>query len=63
MEEGLVLMNLSRCKRWGALLHRVTAKQQGKIEQTCPVCSHAVDKYVKVENVNTQNDYETTNKK
>ena len=65
-------MNLSKCKKWRALLHRVIAKQQAKREQTHPVCLHAVEKYVclhagekyeKVENVNTQNDYETTSKK
>ena len=56
-------MNLSKYKRWRALLHKVIAKQQGKIEQTHPVCLQAVDKYEKVENVNTQNDFETTNKK
>ena len=51
MEKGFVLMNLSKYKRWWALLHRVIAKQQGKIEQTHLVCLHAVDKYEKVENV------------
>ena len=30
-------MNLSKYKRWRALLHRVIAKQQGKVEQTHPV--------------------------
>ena len=63
MEEGFVLMNLSKDKRWRALFHRVIAKQQGKIEQTNPVCLHAVDKYKKGENINAQNDYKTTNKK
>ena len=63
MEEGFVLMNLSKCKRWRALLHRVIAKQQQKREQTHPVCLHAVEKYEKVESLNTQKDYETTSKK
>ena len=63
MEGGFVFMNLSKYKRWRALLHKVIAKQQGKIEQTHPMCLQAVDKYEKVENVNTQNDFETTNKK
>ena len=49
-------MNPSKYKRWRALLHRVIAKQQAKIEQTHPVCLHAVEKYKKVENINTQND-------
>ena len=39
------------------------AKQQVKREQIHPVCLHAVEKYEKVKNVNTQNDYETTSKK
>ena len=33
-------MNLSKYKRLRALLHRVIAKQQSKIEQTHPVCLH-----------------------
>ena len=49
-------MNLSKHKRWRALLHTVIAKQQVKIEQTHPICLHAVEKYKKVENVNMQND-------
>ena len=40
-------MNLSKYKRWRALLHRVIAKQQGEIEQTHPVCLHAAGKYKK----------------
>ena len=39
------------------------AKQQSKREQTHPVCLHKMEKYKKVESVNTQNDYETTDKK
>ena len=53
---GFVSMNLSKHKRWRALLHTVIAKQQVKIEQTHPICLHAVEKYKKVENVNMQND-------
>ena len=56
-------MNLPKYKSWRVLLHRVIAKQQRKIEQTHPVCLHSVDKYKKVENINTQNDYETIDKK
>ena len=56
-------MNLSKYKRLKALLHKVLAKQQAKREQTYPVCLHAVEKYEKVDNVNTQNDYETASKK
>ena len=39
------------------------AKEQAKREQTHPVCLHAVEKYEKVEKVNTQNDYETKSKR
>ena len=56
-------MNLSRYKRWRTLLHRVIVKQYSKREQTYPVCLHEVEKYEKVESVNTQNDYETTSEK
>ena len=48
---------------WRALLHSVIAKQQAKRKQGHPACLHAVEKYEKMENVNTQNDYETTSKK
>ena len=51
-------MNLSKYKRWRPLLHRLIAEQQSK--QTHFVRLHAVEKYEKVEIVNTQNDYETT---
>ena len=34
------------------------AKKIRKREQTHPVCLHAVEKYGKVESVNTQSDYE-----
>ena len=39
------------------------AKQWAKREQTHPAYLHAVEKYVKVENINAQNDYKTTSKK
>ena len=39
------------------------AKQQAKGEQTHPVFLHAVEKYDKVENTNTLNDYKITQKK
>ena len=55
-------MNLTKHKRWRVLLPRVIAKQAEK-EQTHPVCLHVVDKYENVENVNTQNNYETTSKR
>ena len=35
MEEGLILMNLSKYKRWRALLHGVIAKQQKEIRSSC----------------------------
>ena len=38
-------------------------KQHAKIEQTDAVCLHTMQKYEKVESINTQNDYETTGKK
>ena len=44
MGEGFVLMNLSKYKRWRALLYRVTVRQQSKREQIYPVCLHAVEK-------------------
>ena len=34
-------------------------KQNAKKEQIHPVCLHAIEKYKKVESVNTQNDYKT----
>ena len=56
-------MNLSRYKMWRVLLLSVIAKQQAKRKQGHHACLHAVEKYEKMENVNTQNDYETTSKK
>ena len=38
------------------------AKQQWKREQNHPVCLQELQKYEKMESVNTQNDYETTSK-
>ena len=38
-------------------------KQGVKRQQTHPVYLHAVEKYKKVESVNTKNDLETTSKK
>ena len=62
MEEGFVLMNLSKYKRWRALFN--SDCKTTNTEQTHPVCLHAVEKYTsKVESVNTQNDYETASKK
>ena len=55
-------MNLSKYKWWRALLHRVIAKQW-KTEQAHPVCLQKLQKYGKVESVNTQNDHETTSQK
>ena len=55
-------MNLSKYKLSRVLLCRVITKQQSKREQAHPVCLQEVQKYEKVENVNTQNDYETTSK-
>ena len=52
-------MNLSKYKRWRALLHSVIVKQLAKREQTHLVCLNAVEKNEKVESINTQNDYET----
>ena len=54
-------MRLHKC--WRALLNRVIAKQQSKREQAHPVCLQEVQKYKKVESVNTLNDYETLRKK
>ena len=63
MEEGFVLMNMSKYKRWRALLHRAITEQRSNIEQTHPVCSHKMKKCEKTESVNAQNDYRTTSKK
>ena len=41
---------------------RVILKQQAKREQSHSMCLHAVEKYEKVENINTQYDYETSKK-
>ena len=51
-------MKLSQHKRWRGLLHRAIVKEQTKRKHTHPACLHAVEKYEKVENINTQNDYE-----
>ena len=48
---------------WRPLLQRVIAKQQSKRKQIHPVCLYAVEKYEKVENVNTQDDKVTASKK
>ena len=56
-------MNLSKYKRWRVLSHRVIVKQQAKREQTHPVFLPTVYNQENVENVNTQNNYETTSKK
>ena len=60
MEEGFVLMSISKYKRWRVLSHRVITEQQSSREQTHPVCSHEVGKYEQTESVNTQNDCKTT---
>ena len=56
-------MNLSKYKWWRTLLHRVIAKERSKREQTHRVCLATVEKYEKVESVNTQNDYAKTSEK
>ena len=43
---------------WRTLIYVEIAEQQAKRGQTHPVCLNAVEKYKKVESVNTQNDYE-----
>ena len=53
-------MNLSKCKRWRALLHRVIVKQQE--ENNYPLCLQALEKCEKLKNINTQNDYKTMSK-
>ena len=55
-------MKQSQYKRWRGLLHRAIVKEQTKRKHTHPACLHAVEKYEKVENINTQNDYEKTSK-
>ena len=44
-------------------MYAVTVKQQAKWEQTYHVCLHALEKYEKVESINTLNDYKVTGKK
>ena len=45
MEEGFTFMNPTKYKRWRVLLHRVIAKQQGKIDSSCVfTCSGQVQK-------------------
>ena len=44
-------------------INKTLKKQKAKREQTHPVCLHAVEKYKKVESVNTQNECETMSKK
>ena len=44
-------------------MYAVTVKQQAKWEQTYHVCLHALEKYEKVESINTLNDYTITGKK
>ena len=56
MEEGFIVMNLSKHKRW-------RAHSDCKTIKTYPVCLYAAEKYEKVESLNTQNDYETASKK
>ena len=56
-------MNMSKYKRWRALLHRVIVKQQSNRKQTHSVCSHEVEKYEKTERVKIQNDYEAASEK
>ena len=56
-------MNLSKYKRWRVLLHRDIVKQQAKREQTHCVFLPTVYNQENVENVNMQNNYETTSKK
>ena len=62
MEEGFVLINLAKYKRWRALLHRVISKQQSQREQTHPACLNMEERYKKMESVITQNYYKTTSK-
>ena len=62
MEEGFVLMNLSKYKEWRDLIQRVMVKQQLKRKHTYPMWLHTVEKYEKVESINTQNDFETNKK-
>ena len=38
-------------------------KQPANSEQTHLVCLHAMEKFEKLESINTQNDYETKSKK
>ena len=56
MEEGFVLMNLSTYYiEW--------LRNNNQKEKTHPLCLHTKEKDVKVEGIDTQNDYETTSTK
>ena len=63
MEEGFLLMNLSNCKGEEYYYIELLWNNNKKREQTHPMCLHTVEKYQKVESINTQNDYKTTSKK
>ena len=58
-----VVSVMQKIQRWRELICQVIPKQHAKIEQTDAVCLHTMQKYEKVESINTQNDYETTGKK
>ena len=63
MEEGFLLMNLSNCKGEEYYYIEWLRNNNKKREQIHPMCLHTVEKYQKVESINTQNDYKTTSKK
>ena len=56
-------MNLSNCKGEEYYYIELLWNNNKKREQTHPMCLHTVEKYQKVESINTQNDYKTTSKK
>ena len=54
---------MQKVQKAEALKYKMIVKQRAKREQTHPVCLHTVEKYGKVESVNTKNNNETTSKK
>ena len=56
---SFVLLVMQKVQNMESVDIQSDAKQNAKKEQIHPVCLHAIEKYKKVESVNTQNDYKT----
>ena len=55
LQINIVVLPVTVNRRWRVLIYRMIVKQ-AKREQTLPVCLPAVEKYEKVESINTKND-------